>query len=115
SPFDRVNIGRTAYVDIDPQYRAGFEHVECLALRQAVNNVVEDDITQAAQEAQMGTSRADIAGTDKRNFLSLCHEDSRRMQLNSSQLVRCEDDKIAARAKAGQEHPQFHSDLTGTA
>jgi hypothetical protein len=62
----------------------------------------------------VGTSRADIAGTNKRYFLSLCHDDSRGLQLNSSQFFSCEDDEIGEKV-ADQEYCRFDADLTGTA
>ena len=59
--------------DVDAQHRRRLEHVERLALGQAVDNVEEHDIAQSAQEAQMGTGGADVAGANKGDFSTLDH------------------------------------------
>jgi hypothetical protein len=57
-------------VDVVPFDRSGFENVECLALVQTVNYVVQDHIAQPLQSAQMSERAADVASADKCSLLS---------------------------------------------
>ena len=67
--FDLLDVGGAGDVDVDAEHRRRLEHVQRLALRQSFDNVVEHDVAESAQEAQMGARRADITRPDERNFL----------------------------------------------
>ena len=62
--LDNLHVCRAADVHVDAQHRGGLEHVERLALRQAVDDVEERDIAQPAQKTQVGTGGADIASAN---------------------------------------------------
>jgi hypothetical protein len=79
-------LGRSDYAYVDAEDRRRLQHVERLPLRQAVDNVVEDDIAEAAQKAQMGTGGADITGADERDFFSHCHGFNPKITANRRRL-----------------------------
>ena len=49
--LDGADVGGAGDVDIDIEDRRRFEHVERLALRQSVDDVIENDVAERTQEA----------------------------------------------------------------
>jgi len=66
--FDILDVGTAEYLGIDAHYGCALGHIERLALGQAFDDVIQDYVAEFAQETQVRTGSAHVAGADEGNF-----------------------------------------------
>ncbi len=63
-------VARAGELGVEPVDRAGLGEVERLALRDAVDDVEQDDVAEFLERGQMGERAADLTRADQSNLLA---------------------------------------------